>query len=102
VQAKDYTDPIHGAARFLAMITVGLFEAKAQLGQLAQAAADGEVVVLTRRGRPLAEIRPLASGAEGPEAGPAQPAIDELRRWRARLRPGPFDIAALVNEGRPS
>ena len=84
------------------MITVGLFEAKAQLGQLAQAAAEGQVVVLTRRGRQLAEIRPLASGAEEAEGGLAQPAIDELRRWRAHLRPGPFDIAALVNEGRPS
>ena len=36
------------------MITIGIFKAKASLGKLAQAAADGEVVVLTRRGKPLA------------------------------------------------
>jgi prevent-host-death family protein len=40
------------------MITIGIFEAKANLGQLAQSAAEGEVVVLTRRGKPIAEIRP--------------------------------------------
>jgi len=34
------------------MITVGIFEAKASLGQLVQSAAEGEVVVLTRRGKP--------------------------------------------------
>ena len=39
------------------MIMVGLFEAKGGLAQLANSAAAGEVVVLTKRGRPLAEIR---------------------------------------------
>ena len=34
------------------MITIGIFEAKASLGQLAQSAAEGEVIVLTRRGAP--------------------------------------------------
>ncbi len=38
------------------MITVGIFEAKSSLGQLVQSVAAGEVVVLTRRGKPVAEI----------------------------------------------
>lgn len=79
------------------MITIGIFEAKASLGQLAQAAAEGEVVVLTRRGKPLAEIRP-------PEGDPAeartQQTIAALRAFRRTHAAGDFDIAELVAEGR--
>lgn len=79
------------------MITIGIFEAKAHLGQLVQAASEGEVVVLTRRGKPVAEIRP-------PEGESAQEdtvlAIAALRKFRRSLKTGSFDIADLVGEGR--
>lgn len=79
------------------MITIGIFEAKASLGQLAQAAAEGEVVVLTRRGKPLAEIRP-------PEGEPAdvrtEQTIAALRAFRRAHTVGDFDIGELVAEGR--
>jgi antitoxin (DNA-binding transcriptional repressor) of toxin-antitoxin stability system len=80
------------------MITVGLFEAKAHLGQLAQSAAAGEVIVLTRRGRAVAEIR-APQQAES-DATPGLLAIDALRQWRKKVRPGRFDIKELVDEGR--
>lgn len=79
------------------MITIGLFEAKAQLGQLVNSAARGEVVVLTRRGQPLAEIRAVRPVAV---SGDVTSAIQGLRRWRGRVRAGAFDIAELVAEGR--
>ena len=79
------------------MITIGLFEAKSQLGQLVQSAAAGEVVVLTRRGKPVAEIR-------APEADRVQPevsqAIEALRNFRSSTHAGEFDIAELLAEGR--
>jgi antitoxin (DNA-binding transcriptional repressor) of toxin-antitoxin stability system len=79
------------------MIAVGIFEAKASLGQLVQSAAEGEVVVLTRRGKPVAEIR----APEGETARQsAQQAIDDLRKFRRSLRVGSFDIANCVAEGR--
>lgn len=79
------------------MITVGIFEAKATLGQLAQAAAEGEVVVLTRRGKPLAEIRP----PEGDSADlRTEQTIAALRAFRRTQDAGDFDIAELVAEGR--
>ena len=79
------------------MITIGIFEAKANLGQLAQAAAEGEVVVLTRRGKPLAEIRP----PEGDSADVrTQQTISALRAFRRAHTAGDFDIAELVAEGR--
>lgn len=79
------------------MITVGIFEAKSSLGQLVQSAAAGEVVVLTRRGKPVAEIR--APSAEIVQASAAQ-AIDALRKFRRAQRVGAFDLAELVAEGR--
>jgi len=79
------------------MISVGIFEAKASLGQLAQSAAEGEVVVLTRRGKPVAEIR----APEGDVAQEdARQAIDDLRKLRRRLSVGSFDIADCLAEGR--
>ncbi len=79
------------------MITIGIFEAKASLGQLAQSAAEGEVVVLTRRGKPVAEIRPLEGESV---AADTLLAIEALRKFRRSLKPGSFDIADLVGEGR--
>lgn len=79
------------------MTTVGIFEAKSSLGQLVQRAAAGEVVVLTRRGKPVAEIR-----APQPEVGQenATQAIEALRKFRRGNRIGSFDTAELIAEGR--
>lgn len=79
------------------MITIGIFEAKASLGQLAQSAAEGEVVVLTRRGKPVAEIRPHEGETIRKNT---QQVIEALRKFRGANRVGSFDIAELVAEGR--
>ncbi len=79
------------------MITVGIFEAKSSLGQLVQSAAAGETVVLTRRGKPVAEIR--APQAEIGQEN-ATLAIEALRKFRRGNRIGTFDTAELIAEGR--
>jgi len=79
------------------MITVGIFEAKSSLGQLVQSAAAGEVVVLTRRGKPVAEIR--APRTEVSQENAAQ-AIEALLKFRRGNRIGSFDAAELLAEGR--
>jgi len=79
------------------MITIGIFEAKNKLGQLARTAASGEVVVLTRRGKPLAEI--CAPRAEIAQSNSRQ-AVVALLKFRASNRVGAFDAAELVAEGR--
>lgn len=40
---------------------IAIHEAKAKLSALINAALNGEQVVLTKHGRPVAEIRPLAT-----------------------------------------
>ncbi len=43
------------------MKTIGIFEATNTLSQLVDQAASGEEVVLTRNGKPVARLAPLAS-----------------------------------------
>lgn len=40
-------------------IEIGLFEAKTRLSEFVRKARDGQVYVITRRGEPLAELRPI-------------------------------------------
>lgn len=41
------------------MDTVSLAEAKARLSELVARAADGEIVQITRRGKPVAQLTPI-------------------------------------------
>jgi prevent-host-death family protein len=46
----------------MSMTTVGIFEAKAKLSEICEAVArSGESVVVTRRGKPLVRIVPVAA-----------------------------------------
>ena len=79
------------------MITVGIFEAKSSLGQLAQRAAKGEVIILTRRGTPIAEIRAPQSDINHDNAAQA---IQALLKFRRANSVSAFNIAELIAEGR--
>ena len=61
------------------MRSIGIFEAKAQLSQLVQAVEEGEEVVLTRHGKPVAR---LVSSQEKVQAWSASGWINELRTYR--------------------
>ena len=61
------------------MRSVGIFEAKAQLSQLVQAVEDGEEVVLTRHGKPVAR---LVSSKDKTETWSASNWANELRTYR--------------------
>jgi len=71
--------------------SVGIFEAKNRLSELVSAAESGETIVLTRNGRPVAELRPV---------------VDEKHQAAARLRARRAlhvradEIRALIDEGR--
>lgn len=43
--------------------TIGAFEAKTRLSELLEQVSRGRTFVITRRGRPIAELRPTTSGA---------------------------------------
>jgi prevent-host-death family protein len=48
------------------MIKVNIAEAKAHLSEVLKRVEAGEVVVLSRRNKPVAEIRPLAASRHEP------------------------------------
>ena len=49
--------------------TVGAFEAKTRLSQLLEEASRGRTIIITRRGRPIAELRPARVSTEGLKFG---------------------------------
>lgn len=78
----------------------GLAEARAHLSALVDRALAGETVVITRRGKPVAELR--ASQTAPVAEQPAWPRFDAARFAQHRVTPigGPIDAVALVREMR--
>lgn len=75
------------------MITVNLANAKARLSELLDQVEAGEEVVITRRGRPVAHMRP-AVAAKKPLP------LKKLAAFRAGAPPWPKDSANLLREMR--
>jgi prevent-host-death family protein len=80
----------------MAASEVSLFDAKTHLSRLVARAERGEVLTITRRGRPVARLVPA------PEAGRTsdrRQLLARLRSFRARIA-RPVDVRALVRAGR--
>lgn len=75
---------------------VSIFDAKAQFSRLVARAEKGDVVTITRHGKPVARLVP-APGAGGAADRPTL--LRRLRAFRGRIE-GPIDVRALVREGR--
>ncbi|MEQ9453899.1 MAG: type II toxin-antitoxin system prevent-host-death family antitoxin [Phycisphaeraceae bacterium] len=80
------------------MEQIGLFQAKTHLSQIVdQVQKSGRAVTLTRRGIPVAEIRPLA---EEPEMTREQ-AFEAIRQMRSSMpRITAVEIREAIDEGR--
>jgi prevent-host-death family protein len=76
---------------------VGSYEAKTHLPQLLDEVERGEVVVITRHGRPAAQLVPVSTAAADPDT-----AVTELRAFgrqhRGRLRG--LRLRDLIDDGR--
>lgn len=75
---------------------VSIFDAKTHLSRLVARAERGDVVTITRRGKPVARIVPVLSEAVGSDR---RTLLRRLRAFRDRIE-GPVDVRALVREGR--
>ena len=78
------------------MIKVGAFEAKTHLASLLDKVAQGEDVLITRRGLPVARLIP----ARQAQRAAIESAIEELRALRAGIKLDSFDWRELRDEGR--
>lgn len=79
---------------------IGAFEAKNTLGSLLDRVENGEEIVITRHGKPVARLVPnnLRIGRKQ-----ARAALDRIRERARRLGSGKFDweeVKALRDEGR--
>ncbi len=79
------------------MRTVSVAQAKAQLPSLLQAAEAGEQVIITRHGKPVAEVR----GVRGFDIDPNDPhGLKWLAERRANRTPMRQSAADLIREMR--
>lgn len=75
------------------MVTVSLVEAKTQLSKLLDKVESGETVVITRHGKPVANMTAAAQ--------PKKPIpFEELAKFRARMPRLRKSSAALIREMR--
>ena len=76
--------------------SVGLFEAKTHLSELVSEVEAGREIAITRRGKPVALLRPYPLSREKRVWKTVLADIEALRR---KIR-GSVNIGALIQEGR--
>lgn len=79
------------------METVGAYEAKTHLPRLLERVRRGESVTITKHGRPVARLVPVAADDEER----AWQAANRIRSRRRRLEGAPLgELVASIHEGR--
>jgi prevent-host-death family protein len=75
---------------------VGSYEAKTHLPSLLDRVEQGEQIVITRRGKPVARLSPYSPI----DAGQVQQALEKMERLRPSLRLNGLSLRQLREEGR--
>jgi len=75
---------------------IGAFEAKTHLPQLLRRVEAGERFVITKHGRPLAELVPFRSW----DSGKVQSAIDALKEFQRTHSLGGIPVRQMIEEAR--
>lgn len=77
------------------MREIALFDAKNRLSELVDRVLEGETIIITRRGKPVAQlILPQAAGSR------AQDAVAQLHAARKGVNLGKLKARELIAEGR--
>ncbi len=78
------------------MQQVGAYEAKTRLSQLIDEAAQGEEIIITKHGVPVAALVPVA----GPRQMDPPAAIAAIKDFRRGRRLAGLSLRELIEEGR--
>ncbi len=78
-------------------IVVGSFEAKTHLAELLRKVSSGQVVRITQRGKPIADLTPIASEELGSVTAAAHKMLALMKSATVQ---GGLDIKSLINAGR--
>ncbi len=77
------------------METVGAYEAKMHLPKLLDRVARGENLTITRHGKPVAQLVPVATDRKR-----AQEALDRIAELRQHIKLAPLvELMAMTHEG---
>jgi prevent-host-death family protein len=82
------------------MTTHSVAEARSRFSKLIDRALQGEEIVITRRGRPVIELKPLHPAPQKAPRRMTEADIEWLRARRALLPPCKTDAATLVRQMR--
>ena len=79
------------------MKTIGAYEMKTRLGEVLTEVEQGETIIVTRHGVPVARLSPL-----GKSVDEAAAAMERIHRFRRERRPtlGGITLRELIEEGR--
>lgn len=80
------------------MATYGVAEAKNNFTHLLEQAEGGERIVITRHGKPVAELRAVTPERAVPSPEQRRAAMDKLREMRESLPPATQTSVELLDE----
>lgn len=78
------------------MREVGAYEAKTHLPKLLERVEKGERFIITRHGRPVAELVPVVKR----DPDKIRKAIEDLKAFRATHNLGGLSVREMIEEGR--
>jgi len=78
-------------------LTVGAFEAKTHLAELLRKVSAGQVIRITQRGKPVADLMPITSNDMEISTVAAQKMLFLMRGVAVQAE---IDIKSLINAGR--
>ncbi|MEM0898503.1 MAG: type II toxin-antitoxin system prevent-host-death family antitoxin [Pseudomonadota bacterium] len=81
----------------------GTFEAKNKLSHLLDLVEAGDEVIITRNGKPVAQLvkSPISDETDEEKRARARKAVEDLRELKKSVKPlGDLSVRDLVNEGR--
>ena len=77
------------------MKEIGSYEAKTNLPALLREVADGRRIVITRSGKPVADLVPHPGSTDDPAV-----VINQIREMRQGITLGNNDLKEIIKEGR--
>ncbi len=78
-------------------ITVGAFEAKTHLAELLRKVSAGQVIRITQRGKPIADLIPITGNRAESAAVAAEKMLTLMKGTTVQSN---IDIKSLINAGR--
>jgi prevent-host-death family protein len=79
------------------METIGSFEAKTHLSRLLERVAQGEEFTITKHGKPVARLVPMADATTAPDVRAAVEAMKAFRKGRTLAG---LSVREMIEEGR--